>query len=78
MRMCALGIVLGTCLLMPQSRAQIEPGWHAWISYSVNKPPTEDSLLAYKRRPWEDTDAKTIPNYTFTKGAYRPYNTYVA
>ncbi|KAI1214556.1 NADH ubiquinone oxidoreductase subunit NDUFA12-domain-containing protein [Annulohypoxylon truncatum] len=55
--------------------AQIEPGWHAWISYAVNKPPTEDSLLAYKRRPWEDTDAKTIPNYTFTRGAYKPYST---
>ncbi|KAI0376616.1 NADH ubiquinone oxidoreductase subunit NDUFA12-domain-containing protein [Hypomontagnella monticulosa] len=55
--------------------AHIEPGWHAWISYSVDKPPTEDPLLAYRRRPWEDTDAKTIPNYTATRGAYKPYST---
>ncbi|OTA67972.1 NDUFA12-domain-containing protein [Hypoxylon sp. EC38] len=55
--------------------AQIEPGWHAWISYAVDKPPSQDPLLAYKRRPWEDTDAKTIPNYTLTRGAYKPYNT---
>ncbi|ORY72075.1 NADH ubiquinone oxidoreductase subunit NDUFA12-domain-containing protein [Pseudomassariella vexata] len=55
--------------------AEIEPGWHAWISYAVDKAPTQDPLLAYKRRPWEDADAKTIPNYTQTRGAYKPYNT---
>ena len=59
-------------------RAQIEPGWHAWISYAVDKPPTEDPLIRYQRRPWEDKDAKTIPNYTMTRGAYKPYSTYVA
>lgn len=57
--------------------AQIEPGWHAWMSYAVDKAPTEDPLLAYKRRPWEDRDAATIPNHTLTWGAYKPYNTYV-
>ncbi|KAI1767517.1 NDUFA12-domain-containing protein [Hypoxylon sp. FL1150] len=55
--------------------AQIEPGWHAWISYAVDKPPSQDPLLAYKRRVWEDIDAKTIPNYTMTRGAYKPYST---
>lgn len=57
--------------------AQIEPGWHAWMSYAVDKAPTQDPLLAYKRRPWEDRDAATIPNHTLTWGAYKPYNTYV-
>ncbi|EMR71535.1 hypothetical protein MGN70_004603 [Eutypa lata] len=55
--------------------AQIEPGWHAWMSYAVDKPPTEDPLIRYQRRAWEDKDAKTIPNYTMTRGAYKPYNT---
>ncbi|KAI0471533.1 NDUFA12-domain-containing protein [Xylariaceae sp. FL0804] len=55
--------------------AQIEPGWHAWMSYSVDKSPAEDKLLGYQRRPWEDTDAKTIPNYTLSRGAYTPYST---
>ncbi|KAI0143139.1 NADH:ubiquinone oxidoreductase 13.4kD subunit [Xylariaceae sp. FL1272] len=55
--------------------AQIEPGWHAWMSYGVDKPPTEDPLLQYKRKAWEDTDPKTIPNYTQTRGAYKPYST---
>ncbi|KAK7741932.1 hypothetical protein SLS62_010867 [Diatrype stigma] len=56
-------------------RAQIEPGWHAWISYAVDKPPTEDALIRYQRRAWEDKDAKTIQNYTQTRGAYKPYST---
>lgn len=58
--------------------AQIEPGWHAWMSYAVDKAPSQDPTLAYKRRAWEDTDYKTIPNYTLTRGAYKPYNTYAA
>ncbi|KAI1660586.1 NDUFA12-domain-containing protein [Daldinia decipiens] len=57
--------------------AQIEPGWHAWMAYTVDKPPSQDPLLAYKRRVWEDTDAKTILNYTATRGAYKPYSTCV-
>ncbi|KAI2608199.1 NDUFA12-domain-containing protein [Hypoxylon fragiforme] len=55
--------------------SQIEPGWHAWISYAVDKAPSQDPALAYSRRPWEDTDAKPIQNYTQTRGAYKPYNT---
>lgn len=55
--------------------ATIEPGWHAWISYSVDKPPTQDSLLAIKKREWEDTEIRPIPNYTMTWGAYKPYST---
>ncbi|KAI1469818.1 NDUFA12-domain-containing protein [Daldinia caldariorum] len=55
--------------------SQIEPGWHAWMSYTVDKPPSQDASLRYQRRVWEDTDAKTIPNYTATWGAYKPYST---
>ncbi|KAF3013690.1 hypothetical protein E8E14_001678 [Neopestalotiopsis sp. 37M] len=55
--------------------AQIEPGWHAWMSHAVDKPPSQDATLAYSRRLWEDKDAQTIPNHTMTRGAYKPYNT---
>lgn len=53
--------------------AQLEPGWHAWIAYMVDKPPTEDALLQTKTRNWERTDQ--IPNHTGTRGAYKPYST---
>jgi NADH:ubiquinone oxidoreductase subunit len=56
--------------------SQIDPGWHAWISYLVDKPPTEDPLLEIGRRPWDDKTARV--NYTMSRGAYRPYSTYVA
>jgi len=54
--------------------AQIEPLWHAWISYAVDTPPTLEPL-AKVSRPW----AKNYhtPNYTATRAAYKPYNTYV-
>ncbi|KAI1173468.1 NADH:ubiquinone oxidoreductase 13.4kD subunit [Nemania sp. FL0916] len=55
--------------------SHIEPGWHAWISYLVDKPPTEDPLLQYKKRAWEDAEPKSIPNHTLFRGAYKPYNT---
>ncbi|KEZ40468.1 hypothetical protein SAPIO_CDS8350 [Scedosporium apiospermum] len=48
--------------------AHVDPGWHAWLAYMVDKPPTEDALL--------QTKAKTaIPNYTATRGAFKTYNT---
>ncbi|KUI71469.1 NADH dehydrogenase [ubiquinone] 1 alpha subcomplex subunit N7BM [Cytospora mali] len=52
--------------------AQIEPFWHAWISYAVDKPPTEDPLTKTARswaKPYH------IPNWTLTRGAYKPYST---
>ncbi|KAI3391920.1 hypothetical protein diail_6622 [Diaporthe ilicicola] len=52
--------------------AQIEPFWHAWISYAVNKPPTEDPI-AQVARSW--AKPHHIPNYTATRGAYKPYST---
>ncbi|KKA28624.1 hypothetical protein TD95_004984 [Thielaviopsis punctulata] len=55
--------------------AHIEPGWHAWISYSVDTPPTLDPVLETKVRKWETPDVRVNP--TGTPGAYRPYNTTV-
>jgi NADH:ubiquinone oxidoreductase subunit len=57
------------------NRAHIEPGWHAWISYAVDQPPTEDRLLLTKQRRWETP--VIVPNLTATPGAYKPYNTWV-
>ncbi|KXJ93457.1 NADH ubiquinone oxidoreductase subunit NDUFA12-domain-containing protein [Microdochium bolleyi] len=55
--------------------AQIEPGWHAWMSYNVDKAPSQDPLLAIQPREWEDAAYKPVPNYTQTRGAYKPYST---
>lgn len=57
-----------------ENSAQIEPFWHAWISYAVDKPPTVDPI-AQVARSW--AKPHHIPNYTATRGAYKPYNTYV-
>jgi NADH:ubiquinone oxidoreductase subunit len=53
--------------------AQIEPGWHAWMSYLVDTAPSSDPLLALGKRVWETE--KPIPNFTQSRGAYRPYST---
>lgn len=53
--------------------AHIEPGWHAWISYAVDKPPTEDRLIAAGTRHFEPALPK--PNFTMTRGAFKTYNT---
>ncbi|KAJ4389326.1 hypothetical protein N0V93_006792 [Gnomoniopsis smithogilvyi] len=52
--------------------AQIEPLWHAWISYAVDTPPTLDPI-AKTARSW--AKPYHIPNYTGTRAAYKPYNT---
>ena len=54
--------------------SHIEPGWHAWISYLVDKPPTEDKIMALGVRPWESKEPKI--NMTLSRAAYRPYSTY--
>lgn len=54
-------------------RGQIEPGWHAWMSYLVDKPPTEDAILRTKQRPWELPDHR--PNLTASRAAYKTYST---
>ncbi|PHH76633.1 hypothetical protein CDD82_3906 [Ophiocordyceps australis] len=53
--------------------AQMEPGWHAWMSYMVDQPPTTDSLLTTGARPFEKP--YPIPNYTMTRGAFKTYST---
>lgn len=53
--------------------AHIEPGWHAWISYMVDTPPTQDKLIAAGTRKFEPLNPK--PNYTMTRGAFKTYNT---
>ncbi|KFY18484.1 hypothetical protein V493_08589 [Pseudogymnoascus sp. VKM F-4281 (FW-2241)] len=55
--------------------SQIEPGWHAWISYAVDKPPTQDKILQTMQRPWELREHRMNP--TQTRGAYKPYNTVI-
>lgn len=58
---------------LTESRTQIEPGWHAWMSYMVDKPPTEDPILQTGVRKWELTEHR--PSQTATRGAYKPYST---
>lgn len=53
--------------------AHIEPGWHAWISYQVDAPPTQDKLLRTGVRAWELPTHR--PNPTFSRGAYKTYST---
>ncbi|ROT38998.1 NADH:ubiquinone oxidoreductase 13.4kD subunit [Sodiomyces alkalinus F11] len=53
--------------------AQIEPGWHAWMSYGVDKSPTEDPLLRTGGNKWDLP--KATPNFTATSGNYITYNT---
>ncbi|KAF4975381.1 hypothetical protein FZEAL_7832 [Fusarium zealandicum] len=53
--------------------AHIEPGWHSWMSYVVDKPPNQDPLLNPGLRAFEPSRA--LPNFTQSRGAYKPYNT---
>ena len=53
--------------------SQIDPGWHAWMSYIVDKPPNQDKILEMGLRPWESSIPRV--NYTLSRGAYRPYST---
>lgn len=51
-----------------------EPGWHYWLAYGTDTPPT-------KLKPDEIAIRHIAPeqhhpiNWTYTKGAYVPYNT---
>ena len=53
--------------------SQIEPGWHAWMSYIVDKPPTEDALLRTGQRKWEIPEHR--PNLTASRAAFKTYST---
>ncbi|KAL6164620.1 hypothetical protein ACJQWK_09347 [Exserohilum turcicum] len=53
--------------------SQIEPGWHAWISYMVDKSPAEDKLLQRQIRVWEPKEHR--PTLTWSRSGYKPYST---
>ncbi|KAJ5523472.1 NADH-ubiquinone oxidoreductase subunit B17.2 [Penicillium frequentans] len=53
--------------------SQIEPGWHAWISYMVDAPPTQDKLLQTGLRHYEVAEHR--PNLTQTRAAFKTYST---
>ena len=44
----------------------IPPGWHGWMHYRTNVPPTE---VEYQPKPWQQPHQ---PNLTGTPLAYRP------
>ena len=48
---------------------------HAWMSYMVDKPPSEDKLMQRLQRPWEPE--KHRPVLSASKSAFKTYSTYV-
>ncbi|KAL8771588.1 MAG: hypothetical protein Q9209_003031 [Squamulea sp. 1 TL-2023] len=52
---------------------KIEPGWHAWMSYIVDKPPTEDPVLRAGQRSWELP--MHVPNMSASRAAFKTYST---
>lgn len=46
--------------------SRIPPGWHGWMHYKTDVPPTEDRYSAHE---WEKPH---VPNLTGTAAAYRP------
>jgi len=53
--------------------SQIEPGWHAWMSYMVDKAPSEDPLMHRQVRVWEPK--RHVPMMSASRSAYKPYST---
>ncbi|ODV85078.1 hypothetical protein CANARDRAFT_28792 [[Candida] arabinofermentans NRRL YB-2248] len=53
--------------------AHMEPGWHYWLAYGTDTPPSKLTPET-KAKTFQLTEVHPI-NYTFTKGAYVPYNT---
>ncbi|SGZ50867.1 CIC11C00000003053 [Sungouiella intermedia] len=54
--------------------SRVEPGWHYWLGYGTNTPPTQlpEDQKAIRAYP---LPAKHKENMTTTAGAYVPYNT---
>lgn len=53
---------------------QIEPLWHSWLAYGIDKPPNQDPLMAKAdSRSW--VKLEHTPNYTATRGAFKTYST---
>ncbi|GMG28557.1 unnamed protein product [Ambrosiozyma monospora] len=53
--------------------SQMEPGWHYWLAYGTDTPPS--ALKPEEKAIRHSTLAVHQPNLTHTKGAYVPYNT---
>ncbi|KAG0129772.1 NADH ubiquinone oxidoreductase subunit NDUFA12-domain-containing protein, partial [Tuber indicum] len=53
--------------------SHVEPGWHAWLAYMVDKPPGAEPVLKHEVKPWEKSEH--LGNPTFSRGAYKPYST---
>ncbi|CDM29480.1 hypothetical protein DTO013E5_5186 [Penicillium roqueforti] len=53
--------------------SQIQPGWHAWISYLVDAPPHADKIMQSGLRPWELAEPR--PNPTQSRAAFKTYST---
>ncbi|KAI7535917.1 hypothetical protein D0869_12596 [Hortaea werneckii] len=53
--------------------SQIEPGWHAWMSYMVDKAPVDDKIMQRGVRHWEPSEHKPI--LTATRSAFKTYST---
>lgn len=60
---------------LTRDSGHIEPMWHSWISYAIDTPPPQDPLYG-KPRSW--AKPVHIPNLTFSRAAYKPYNTYAS
>ncbi|KAK4137719.1 hypothetical protein BT67DRAFT_447466 [Trichocladium antarcticum] len=66
------GVLIGTDKF--GNNAHIEPLWHAWISYLVDTPPPLEPLAKMAAdRAWAPREH--VPNRTFSRAAYKPYNT---
>ncbi|KAF2253783.1 NDUFA12-domain-containing protein [Trematosphaeria pertusa] len=53
--------------------SQIEPGWHAWMSYMVDKPPPADPILQGRIREWEPREHR--PTLTWSRSGFKTYST---
>ncbi|TPX23472.1 hypothetical protein DIZ76_012804 [Coccidioides immitis] len=53
--------------------SHVEPGWHGWLAYMVNKPPTEDKIMQTGVRTWETPEHR--PNLTLSRAAFKTYST---
>ena len=46
---------------------------HAWMSYMVDKPPSEEPILQLGHRQWEKKEHR--PTMTASRARYTPYST---
>jgi hypothetical protein len=67
----------GEDALIPEIRPLIDMMLrHAWLSYMVDAPPTQDKILQTGLRAWELPEHR--PNLTLSRGAYKTYSTLVS